>query len=990
MSQIIIDKLFSKLKELNIDDESHKKYLDEEIKHFSMMNAWSLLEDIEGSVNSNNILSAYLLGISKFDPLSPRCLVPCEDGMEDRSWKSFNVVMSTGFSFVVHETSWVAVVPSISYVYKDFWGRSLNVKSGKLGSLPVLAIRPGTTIDGKEGFVKAVLPCSGTKWKEVQCESDKMKYTREDGVSLRPMIGRHFFVQTNEFPDIDVDYTPEALDKIIPWAKSYFGEDNVVGVATYSRFGIKSLFKDICRVFEIPLNEVNIVSGDIPEDAQKLKVTDADFNEKWDEIMDQSEKLKLFREKYEEQYNILSIMKRMHGRIRQTGKHASAMIISSVPLSGKVPLISADDHGTRIPLSAWAEGQDASDLSKFGFVKFDRLGLKTLSYISSCVELLYERGKLDRENGIFKKQPTEHDEESAWMFDDWSSDEFINDKDVLEAASNGDTVGCFQFESDGIRSLLKDIHADSFEELTATNAMFRPGVLQAVVDGIKGGDKVFIKRKNKEMPYTIPEAIEPYLRSTYGLLIYQEQVMQVLNKLGGIPMTECEAARKAISKKKVDVLNKYKKMFIENATLNSDMTKEEAEKYFDDNIVTWSGYGFNKSHAFAYALVAAQTLYLKRKYPIEFYCAFLNNPDDDKMQLLVANAHAAGVRVRGVNINKSKDKFTIATNKSGQEYIVYGLTKVKKVGGAVIEKIIAGQPYSSFKDFLERGCKKKDVVTNLIWAGAFNQFSKNKKALESYFIEEWEPIAKKKVGVILLKKLLKDPIWNMGKDRIKEVVDVFKESCLDKDPENETSGDVEEEMKKKAKPAQMLPKEFREFVHEQLSDTYIMKDQIDEVINDYLADVEPVDFEKSKSFQLPFPYEHETVLRGIESYGLLPSFLNPVYTRCQEHISYAKDFGSIINCFTNEFGEKEYQYRLHITGYVESITQRSYKNNPNKKYHVIKVNDGIDSVNITAFNQEWDALQEPIKLNTIWKFYVSKNKYGFSLASYQGYQSHKL
>lgn len=1017
------------LKSLNINDELHTEYLNEELHHYSVMNAWSVIDEVEHTINPNNLLISYLLGKSSCDPVLPRAIVFHEDGIEDKNSKAYMIKQYDGKKFIVHENTWVAVMPNVNFKWIDTFGRTLNVISGKLRTMPVGCMRPEMTLYGQNSPIESISVYKGAKFCEYNYQSDKNCILDFQGLYIQPTVGKHYFVNTNEFPDIDVDFPPDVLDKIIPWAKQRFGDDNVVGVAAYQRFGMKSSFKDVCRVYDIPLSEVINIAEEIPDDVQKLKVSDSDFEERWTQFIEETPALLEFQEKYPKIFNM---MKRMQGRIRTIGRHASAMIISSVPLTGKVPLVSASVNGQRIPLSSWAEGQNTSDLSKFGFIKFDRLGLQTLNDINNCMDLIYSRGKVDRNVGFWRyERPKNIDitQDDDWMFEDWTNDEFTKSDIVLNAAANGETVGCFQFESQGIRNMLKEIHIDTFEEMTAANAMYRPGVLKAVVDGIEGGDKAFVKRKKGEIEYAILDVLKPYLSSTYGLLVYQEQVMQVLNVLGGIPMTDCESARKAISKKKTEVLNKYKKMFIDNANSQFKIDKIEAQRFFEENIVVWAGYGFNRSHAFAYALVAAQTLYLKKMFPIEFYCAFMSSLKKTKQdylraRVLAADAMKSEIEIQSVHINLSKESFTIAKDTNNKEYIVYGLANIKKVGKSC-EQIINAQPYSNFEDFLKRGCSKKDVVSSLIWAGAFDCFTKNKMELVRYFEDIWIPMSKKQVGVQILKSIISHKDLEINRDTIKEIVDHFKNYKETDDVENEINDDNDDEIEEitltaeneasfdnitnqlKPKPSKMDTATFRKFIYKEIEKYSGNSFFIEDIVEAELKKIEPVSFNQFiTDVQIQNIPQHLSIINAKESYGTMTPFLNPIFEN-ENNIAFS-------NTFTPERG--------YISGFVDQISQCKTKSG--KSYWKIKIDDGIETVNVLAFDRAWtdrpfnstdvpmqfdnlflknkkidfteDGLKvknkngtdrfryvsaacKEVKKNTLCKLYVSQNKYGFTL-----------
>ncbi len=391
----------------------------------------------------------------------------------------------------------------------------------------------------------------------------------------------------------------------------------------------------------------------------------------------------------------------MLDRNKSAGVHAGGLIISSVPIDNFVPLeVRKVDPktGEGVVVSAWSEGLKSQDLQAVGLVKFDVLAIINLLQIAYIIKLIKERHP---EVETICALPDDYN---------WSDTAYLNDPVAIEMANKADLRGVFQFDSEGIRKLVQRGGVTSFDDLVAYNSLFRPSCLTL------GMDARYYKRKRGEEEYFLHPLIEPILGRTYGVMVYQEQILRILHVVGDIPLIHCEKVRKAISKKKVEAFQKYKEMFLINGQKNLNANLDFVEKLWDQ-VVAFSGYGFNKSHATAYSMLSARLLWLKAYYPIEFYTAILMcEKDTEKYKDFCVDAEMHGVEVRPVDINKSKDNFSIVNNK-----IYFGFSNIKNIGAEVGTEIIAQQPYSSFKDFLMRFGTSASVLKGLISIGVFDE-----------------------------------------------------------------------------------------------------------------------------------------------------------------------------------------------------------------------------------------------------------------------------
>lgn len=492
------------------------------------------------------------------------------------------------------------------------------------------------------------------------------------------------FVQ-GDMPDIDVDYLSEVRDYLKnKWALETFGEEYVCNISNYTTFGMKSALIDMARVHDNPREE-------ILELTKNLDSKDEDGNVMtWESAMELYPKLKKYCEDHPE---ATAAAHKLINRNRGMGQHAGGLIISSVPLSDMVPLVKRKDNPQA---SAWVEGLNGQDLQPVGLVKFDLLVISNLKQISTCCELVKKRKNI--------KSICANNDDSDWT--DVSS--WRNDQKSLAMANEGDLKCIFQFDSEGIRRLVKAGGVDRFEDLVAYTALYRPGPLGMLMH------ERYTKRKKEEEEYTLHPLIEPILGNTYGVMVFQEQIMKILNIVGEIPLRDCEVVRKAISKKKAEAFKKYEIMFIENGQKNLDATQEEVQSLWEQ-IKSFAEYGFNMSHSVAYTYVSSRLLYLKAHHPQEFYAAVLSCETlSDKIKDYKIEARRHDVEMEKVDINKSKETFSLV-----DDVIYYGLSNIKGVGEVPAKKIVDNQPYANFEDFLFKFGTDASILKALVGLRCF-------------------------------------------------------------------------------------------------------------------------------------------------------------------------------------------------------------------------------------------------------------------------------
>ncbi|PQO31712.1 DNA polymerase III subunit alpha [Blastopirellula marina] len=487
-----------------------------------------------------------------------------------------------------------------------------------------------------------------------------------------------------EAPDIDIDFDKERRGMVIKYVKEKYGEANVAQIGTFGTLAARAAIKDVGRAMGLPLDMVNEVTGMVPDQLGiKLKAA-----------LEQSEEMQAAYNANPDIRELLDLAMKIEGLARNVGTHAAAVVIADEPLTEYVPLCRVS--GKEDIITQWS----MNDVEAAGLLKMDFLGLRNLTILRNAIDLIK---KVRGEDLDILRLP-------------------LDDKASFDLLRRGETKGVFQLESGGIRDLLKRMKPDSFLDIIATNALYRPGPLEGgMVD-----DYIEVKHGRKEAVYK-HQVLKDVLEETNGVMVYQEQVMRILNRLGGIPLAKAYTCIKAISKKKESIIQANREQFLVGAQ-EKGLTKQEATDFWD-MIVKFAGYGFNKSHSTAYALVAYQTAYLKAHYPIEFMAALLsgdisgrNFKTKDSLVEHMEDAERMNIEVAPPDVNHSDEEFTVKDGK-----IVFALSAIKGCGGGAAEAIVAARekdgPFTDIYDFCERvdhsQCSKAAIET-LIKAGAFD------------------------------------------------------------------------------------------------------------------------------------------------------------------------------------------------------------------------------------------------------------------------------
>nr|AKQ04332.1 polymerase III subunit alpha, DNA polymerase III subunit alpha protein [uncultured Nitrospirae bacterium Rifle_16ft_4_minimus_4901] len=483
-------------------------------------------------------------------------------------------------------------------------------------------------------------------------------------------------------PDIDIDFCMDKRDRVIQYVTGKYGSDHVAQIITFGTMAARGVIRDVGRSLDIPYSEVDRVAKLIPE-GPNVKLEDALSSEpKLKELMNADSRIK----------TLIEYALSLEGLTRHASTHAAGIVISKEPLTEYVPL----SRGTKDEVVTQFAMED---IEKIGLVKFDFLGLKTLTVIDHTVRLI---------NSTTQEDDNERFDIVSIPLDDLAT---------YELFSSGNTTGIFQLESSGMRDILVKIKPDKFEDLIAILALYRPGPLgSGMVDD-------YVKRRRGLIPvkYETPE-IKDILKETHGVIVYQEQVMKIANVLAGFSMGEADILRRAMGKKDPETMTNLKERFKEGAK-QKNINSKKAEKIFD-LIEYFAGYGFNKSHSAAYALISYQTAYLKVHYPVEYMAAMLTCEMGkmDKVTAGIRECKDMGIDVLPPDVNESEKDFTV-TGKS----IRFGLVAIKNVGESAIESIIATRRESgNFKSVFDF-CKRVDLrkvnkrtIESLIKCGAFD------------------------------------------------------------------------------------------------------------------------------------------------------------------------------------------------------------------------------------------------------------------------------
>lgn len=520
-----------------------------------------------------------------------------------------------------------------------------------------------------------------------------------DPIKYNLVFERFLNPERVSMPDFDVDFCYEKRQKVIDYVCEKYGNDHVAQIITFGTLAARGVIRDVARVLNIPYVKADSISKKVP---MEMHIT-------LDKALEMNPELRMMYNDDPEVKQVIDISKKLEGLPRHTSTHAAGVVITKEPVDTYVPLYKNDNLiSTQYTMTI---------LEELGLLKMDFLGLRTLTVIKDTIDLVKQN------RGI-----------------DVAYDKEMSDPNVYKLWWDGNTSGVFQFESAGMISFMKELKPDRLEDLIAGVSLYRPGPMDQILRYIKG------KLNPEETVYTHP-ALEPILNVTYGCMVYQEQVMQIVRDIGGYSLGRADLVRRAMGKKKLDVMAEERKNFIYGVTdedgnvlipgaIRNGVDEKSANKIFDE-MAEFAKYAFNKAHAACYAVVAYRTAYLKTYYKSEFFAALLNSfiTSLNKISVYINECKRLNIKIVKPDVNKSYSKFTV----SGDD-IIFGLTAIKNVGNGAIESLVEERNKNGeYKDFIDF-CKRingtevnKKCIESMIKAGAFDSFETNRATLLASF-----------------------------------------------------------------------------------------------------------------------------------------------------------------------------------------------------------------------------------------------------------------
>ena len=513
--------------------------------------------------------------------------------------------------------------------------------------------------------------------------------TQLDPIRYDLLFERFLNPERVSMPDIDVDFCFERRQEVIDYVRRKYGDDCVVQIVTFGTLAARGVIRDVGRVLDMPYAQVDTIAKMIP---QELNIT-------IDKALGMNPELRKAYEEQDDIHRLIDLAKRLEGLPRHTSMHAAGVVISQKDVSEYVPLSRAQDGSIVTQFTM-------TTLEELGLLKMDFLGLRTLTVIQNAVKMV---------------------EKSTGMLLDMQEIDY-NDKKVLDSLGTGRTDGVFQLESAGMKSFMRELKPQSLEDVIAGISLYRPGPMDFIPQYIRG------KNRPDTIRYDCPQ-MEPILKPTYGCIVYQEQVMQIVRELAGYTLGRSDLVRRAMSKKKASVMAKERQNFVYGnaeegvpGCIANGISEEIANKIYDE-MTDFAKYAFNKSHAAAYAVVSYQTAYLKYYYPVEFMAALMTSVVEmpNKVAEYISVCRQMGIRILPPDINHGVYGFSVDNGA-----IRYALSAIKSIGRPVIEGIVREREehgeYTSLKTFIERNIDQinKRVVENLIKAGALDCLEGNR------------------------------------------------------------------------------------------------------------------------------------------------------------------------------------------------------------------------------------------------------------------------
>ena len=514
--------------------------------------------------------------------------------------------------------------------------------------------------------------------------------TQLDPIRYDLLFERFLNPERVSMPDIDVDFCFERRQEVIDYVVRKYGKDRVVQIVTFGTLAARGVIRDVGRVLDMPYAQVDVIAKMIP---QELNIT-------IDKALNMNPELKKAYDEQEEIHHLIDMAKRLEGLPRHTSMHAAGVVISQKDVDEYVPLSKAQDGSITTQFTM-------TTLEELGLLKMDFLGLRTLTVIQDAVRLV------EKDTGVsLDMQKIDY-----------------NDKKVLDSLGTGHSEGVFQLESGGMKNFMKELKPQSLEDVIAGISLYRPGPMDFIPQYIRG------KNRPDTIKYDCPK-LEPILKPTYGCIVYQEQVMQIVRNLAGYTLGRSDLVRRAMSKKKASVMEKERQNFVYGneeegvpGCIANGIPEKTANKIYDD-MIDFAKYAFNKSHAAAYAVVSYQTAYLKYYYPVEFMAALMTSVIEmpAKVAEYIYVCRQMGITILPPDINRGMYGFSVDNGA-----IRYGLSAIKSVGRPVIESIVKEREengdYTNLQNFIERNLEQvnKRAIENFIKAGALDCLEGNRR-----------------------------------------------------------------------------------------------------------------------------------------------------------------------------------------------------------------------------------------------------------------------
>ncbi|QHE53238.1 DNA polymerase III subunit alpha [Pontibacillus sp. HMF3514] len=506
--------------------------------------------------------------------------------------------------------------------------------------------------------------------------------TDVDPIEYDLLFERFLNPERISMPDIDIDFSDVKRDEVIQYVTQKYGADHVAQIITFGTFGPRSVLRELIKAMGVDAQEASYLMKFIPQQASSSIV----------KIVQESKDLQVYIQQSDRLKQLFKIATKLEGLPRHASTHAAGVVISQQSLMQHVPLTAGHDG---VPLTQFA----MNELESIGLLKMDFLGLRNLTLIEKITKAIEQN---EGKSIQVKRLP-------------------LNDENTFALLRKGKTNGVFQLESKGMKDVLENLGPNHFEDIVAVNALYRPGPMEFI--------PAYIRRKHGKEQVTYPHPdLKPILDKTYGVLVYQEQIMQMAHQMAGFSLGQADLLRRAVSKKQHELMMEQKKSFIQGCIQNG-YTEEIADELFDW-IVRFSNYGFNRSHAVAYSMISYQLAFLKAQYPAYFMAELMSSVSNDKIQSYIKEAKDLGMNVLPPSINKSFSKFTVEDGR-----IRMGLSMIKGVGRNALAEILEARktkPFQNLFDFCRRVSLKvvnKQVIESLILAGSFDETFSNRASL---------------------------------------------------------------------------------------------------------------------------------------------------------------------------------------------------------------------------------------------------------------------